>query len=115
MRDLTPEEKDIIENKGTEAPFSGKYYNHSEKGVYTCKKCGAPLYLSDSKFQSGCGWPSFEEEIEGAVKRIPDGDRTEIVCSSCGAHLGHFFKGEGHTKKNVRHCVNSLSMDFKKK
>lgn len=113
-RELTPEERRIIVDRGTEPPFSGKYYNFFEKGLYTCKRCGAPLYRSESKFDAGCGWPAFDEEIEGAVKRTPDPDgiRTEISCAKCGAHLGHVFVGEGFTPKNTRHCVNSLSLEF---
>jgi len=111
---LTPEEQRIIIHKGTERPFSGKYNDHYEKGIYTCKRCGAELFESSSKFKSGCGWPSFDEQIEGAVKwqRDADGVRTEITCNKCGAHLGHVFLGEGLTPKNTRYCVNSLSMDF---
>jgi len=111
---LTEEEKQVIINKGTEAPFSGKYYDFNEKGTYICKQCGSPLYLSTSKFDAGCGWPSFDNEIKGAVKRVPDADghRTEITCANCGAHLGHVFIGEGFTPKNTRHCVNSISMEF---
>jgi peptide methionine sulfoxide reductase msrA/msrB len=111
---LTPEESYVIENKGTERPFSGKYNDFYEKGIYICKKCENPLYRSDSKFKSGCGWPSFDDEIEGAVKRLPDRDgrRVEIVCANCGAHLGHVFEGEKFTPKNTRHCVNSLSLKF---
>ena len=111
---LTPEEERVIVNKGTEYPGTGKLLNNKEKGTYTCKRCNNPLYLQDSKFDSHCGWPSFDDEIKGAVKRIPDldGMRTEIVCAKCGAHLGHVFLGEGFTAKNTRHCVNSISMNF---
>lgn len=111
---LTPAEERIVIHKGTEAPFSGEYCDHFEEGTYACKQCGEPLFKSGDKFHSGCGWPSFDEEIEGAVRRVPDRDgiRTEIVCAKCGGHLGHVFEGEGFTPKNTRHCVNSLSIDF---
>ena len=111
---LSEQEARVIEKKGTEAPFTGKYNDHNSRGSYICKKCGAVLYKSSSKFNSGCGWPSFDDEIEGAVNRFPDPDgrRTEIVCAACGAHLGHVFTGEHFTAKNIRHCVNSVSLDF---
>lgn len=113
-KQLTEDEKRVILNKGTERPFTGKYYDFKEKGTYVCKSCGSALYRSESKFDSNCGWPAFDDEIAGAVTRVPDADgrRTEIVCASCGGHLGHVFKGEGFTAKNTRHCVNSVSMDF---
>jgi len=113
-RKLTPEEERVIIDKGTEPPFSGSFYDHFEGGTYTCKRCGAKLFESSSKFESGCGWPSFDEQIEGAVRWQPDKDgaRTEIVCAQCGGHLGHVFQGEGFTPKNTRHCVNSISLDF---
>ena len=114
FRKLTEEEERVIVHKGTEMPFTGKYYAFWEKGTYVCKRCGAALYHSESKFEADCGWPSFDGEIPGAVKKSLDSDgvRTEITCTNCGAHLGHVFLGEGFTKKNVRHCVNSISMEF---
>ncbi len=111
---LTEEEKRVILYKGTEYPFTGKYYKHKGKGTYICKQCNAPLYRSEHKFDSHCGWPSFDDEIKGAVKRVPDadGERVEIICNNCGGHLGHVFEGEGFTAKNTRHCVNSISIEF---
>jgi peptide-methionine (R)-S-oxide reductase len=112
--ELTPEQEKVIVYKATEAPFTGEYDDFSDDGVFICRRCNAPLFSSKSKFDAGCGWPSFDESFPNAIERIPDPDgiRTEIQCTNCGGHLGHEFLGEGFTNKNTRHCVNSLSIRF---
>ena len=116
IQDLTDFEKAVIVDKATEHPYTGSLLNVKDKGIFACKLCGAALYRSEDKFDSHCGWPSFDDEIAGAVKRMPDADgrRVEIVCANCGGHLGHVFEGEEMTPKNTRHCVNSVSLTFQK-
>jgi peptide methionine sulfoxide reductase msrA/msrB len=111
---LTPSEERVMIYKGTEAPFSGEYYNNNRTGKYFCKQCGLELFSSKDKFDSGCGWPSFDDEIKNSVKKVTDkdGQRTEILCAKCDGHLGHIFKGENFTAKNTRYCVNSICLDF---
>ena len=111
---LTKEEERVILLGGTEFPFTGEYYDNFKKGTYVCRRCGSALYRSSDKFESDCGWPSFDDEIEGAVRKLPDKDgmRTEIRCANCDGHIGHIFYVERFTPKNVSHCVNSISMKF---
>jgi len=113
-RKLTRAEEAVIVHRGTERPFSGEFERHFNAGTYACKRCGTVLYRSEDKFDAGCGWPSFDQEVSGAVEHVPDpdGERTEIRCAHCGAHLGHVFEGERFTARNVRHCVNSISLTF---
>ncbi len=111
---LTPQEQAVLVNKSTDHPFTGDYYKKKDVGIYICRRCNAHLYNSKDKFDSHCGWPSFDEEVEGAVTRVPDADgmRVEIICKNCGGHLGHVFEGEGFTEKDTRHCVNTSSILF---
>jgi peptide-methionine (R)-S-oxide reductase len=111
---LTDQEKNVILNKATDRPFTGDYYKKTDNGIYLCRQCNNPLYTSEDKFDSHCGWPSFDQEIKGSVSRVPDADgqRIEIICNNCKGHLGHVFEGEGFTKKNTRHCVNTSSLKF---
>jgi methionine-R-sulfoxide reductase len=113
MRRLTPRESEIMLHKGTEMPFSGRFNEHHGKGIYACRQCGTRLFSSSAKFDSGTGWPSFDEALPGAIKEKNEQDgRTEIVCTKCGGHLGHVFRGERFTSKDTRHCVNSIALDF---
>jgi methionine-R-sulfoxide reductase len=114
LNTLTPEEENVILNKGTEFPFTGKYNDFFKEGSYVCKQCGLPLFDSKAKFEAGCGWPAFDKTFPNAVRETSDkdGSRTEITCMRCGAHLGHVFRGERHTEEDTRHCVNSISIVF---